>query len=71
MFDFSNFIFNIQVDVGITNQNDNFYLKNHEDNFDEINHLNDRFRVVYFEIMLNQKSISLIKIKFSSNIALV
>jgi hypothetical protein len=49
MFDFifSNFIFNIQVDVKIINQNDNFYLKNYEDNFDERHRLNNRFKVVY------------------------
>jgi hypothetical protein len=54
---FSNFIVNLQVKVIIMNQNDNFYLKDHEDNFEERNHLKDRFKVVHFKIMLNQKSI--------------
>jgi hypothetical protein len=55
--DFSNFIVNLQVDVRIMNQNDNFYLKDHEDNFEERHHLKDRFKVIYFKIMLSQKSI--------------
>jgi hypothetical protein len=29
------------------NQNNNFYLKNHKDNFKEKYHPNDRFEVVY------------------------
>jgi hypothetical protein len=57
MFDFSNFILNLQINVRIIHQNDNFYLKDHENNFEERYHLNDRFIVVYFEIILNQKSI--------------
>jgi hypothetical protein len=53
MLDFSNFILNLQVNVLIMHQNDNFYLKDHEDNFEQRHHLKDRFRVVYFEMMLN------------------
>jgi hypothetical protein len=34
-----------------------FILKNHEDNFKERYHQNDRFWIVYFETMLNLKSI--------------
>jgi hypothetical protein len=57
MFYFSNFILNLKVNVRIMHQNDNFYIKNHEDNFEERHHMKDRFKVVYFEAMLNQKSI--------------
>jgi hypothetical protein len=32
-------------------KNNNFYLKNHEDNFDEIYHLNSSF-IIVFKIML-------------------
>jgi hypothetical protein len=46
MFNFSNFILNLQVDFRIRHQNINFYLKNHEDKFDERHHLYDRFRVI-------------------------
>jgi hypothetical protein len=49
MFDFFNFNFNLKINVGIGHQSDNFYLKNHEDNFEERHHQNDRFRVVYFK----------------------
>jgi hypothetical protein len=38
-------------------KNNNFYFKNHEDIFDERYHQNDRFRVFYFEIITNKKSI--------------
>jgi hypothetical protein len=31
------------------NKNNNFYLKNHEDNLYERYHLNERFRVAYFK----------------------
>jgi lipopolysaccharide assembly outer membrane protein LptD (OstA) len=57
MFNFSNFILNLQVNVRITHQNDNFYSKDHEDNFEERHHPKDKFRVVYFEMILNHKSI--------------
>jgi hypothetical protein len=40
-------------------KNENFYLKNHENNSDERHHLNDRLEVAYFEIILNQKPIIL------------
>jgi hypothetical protein len=57
MFNFSNFVLNLQVNVRIIHQNDNFYFKDHEDNFEERYRLKDIFRVVYFETMLNQKLI--------------
>jgi hypothetical protein len=57
MFDFSNFILNLQVNVRIMNQNDNFYLKDRKDSFEQKHHMKDRFIVVYFKIMLNYKSI--------------
>jgi hypothetical protein len=47
MFDFSNFILNIQFDVIIKHQNVNFYLKNHVNSFDEIYDV--RFRAVYLK----------------------
>jgi hypothetical protein len=56
-FNFSNFTLDLQVNVIIMHQNDNFYLKDHENNFEEKHHLKDRFRVVYLKTMLNQKSI--------------
>jgi hypothetical protein len=55
--DFSNFILNLQVNVRIMTQNVNFYLKDHKDNFEEKHPLEDRLRVVYFEVILNKKSI--------------
>jgi hypothetical protein len=57
-FDFSNFILNLQVNVMIMHQNDNFYLKDHESDFEEKHHLKNKFRVVYFKTMSNQKSIT-------------
>jgi hypothetical protein len=44
MSDFSNFIFNLQVDVKPSNNN-NVYFKNHEDDFDEKYYLSNRFIV--------------------------
>jgi hypothetical protein len=38
-------------------KNDNLYLKNYKDIFDEKYHLDDRFRVVLFEIISSQKPI--------------
>jgi hypothetical protein len=38
-------------------KNNNFYLKNYKDNFEERYHLNDRFRDVHFEIMSDHKLI--------------
>jgi hypothetical protein len=35
MSNFSNFILNIKVNIRIKHQSEYFYLKNHEDNFDE------------------------------------
>jgi hypothetical protein len=46
MFDFSNFIFKLKVNARIIHQKCNFYLKDHEDNFDERYHLNDGLRIV-------------------------
>jgi hypothetical protein len=47
--DFLNFIFNIQFDVKIEHQNSNFHFKNHENSFDEIYHLDVRFKNIYFK----------------------
>jgi hypothetical protein len=46
---FSNFILNIQVNIWIKHQSEDFYLKNHEDNFDERYHLNDKFIIFYLK----------------------
>jgi hypothetical protein len=65
MFDFSNFIFNFQVDVRIMHQNSNFYLKNHKIILIKniIWMIDSEF--AYFEIILNQKSIiALLKLSF-------
>jgi hypothetical protein len=48
MFDFLNF-FNFKLMLESSIKNNNFYLKNHKDNFDEKYHLKDRFRDVYFK----------------------
>jgi hypothetical protein len=50
---FSNFVLNLQVNVRVMNQNDNFYLKDHEDNFEGKYHLKDRNKVDHFKINLN------------------
>jgi hypothetical protein len=54
---FSDFILIFKLILESDIKNENFYLKNYEDNFDERYHQNYRLEVSYFEIILNQKSI--------------
>jgi hypothetical protein len=71
MFDFFNFIFDLQINIGIKHQNGNFCLKNYAGNSEERFHLYDRFRVIYFwnndEPKINH---CFIKVNFSPNTVL-
>jgi hypothetical protein len=48
MLDFYNFILTFKLMLESKIKNNNFYLKNFKDNFEEKYHLDDRFRFVYF-----------------------
>jgi hypothetical protein len=42
-----NFILEFKLMLESSIKNKNFCLKNHEDNFDERYHLNNRFKIIY------------------------
>jgi hypothetical protein len=45
-------------------KNDNFYFKDHKNDFDERYHLNDRRRVIYFNNIDLEINNSLLKLNF-------
>jgi hypothetical protein len=57
MFDFLVLFLIFKLMLELNTKNKNFYLKSHEDNFDKKHYFDDIFRIDYFKIMLNQKSI--------------
>jgi hypothetical protein len=58
IFDFLVLFLTFKLMLELNIKNKNFYLKNHKNNFNKKHYFDDILRIAYFEIMLNQKSIT-------------